>query len=78
MAIVTVAVTDREEVAVAKVQKIWIGEVGVLIHFVGVMRSYSTLCGKGKLCNYVAYASSAIMDTGVRPLFLEASTCIHR
>lgn len=37
------AVTDREEVAVAEAHNVWVGQVRVLIHFKRVMRGDAAL-----------------------------------
>ena len=53
LAVVPVAVTYGEEVAVAKVQHVRVSQVGVLVHFVGVVGCDASLSREGKLGNDV-------------------------
>ena len=49
LAVVPVTVTNGEEMAVAQVKHVRVSQVGVLVHFVGVMGCDASLCCKGKL-----------------------------
>lgn len=55
LSIVTVAVTHWEKVTVAQVEHVGISQVGILVHFVRVVRRDTALCGKGKLSDYIVY-----------------------
>lgn len=49
LAVVPVAVTNGEEVAVAQVEHVRVGQVGVLVHFVRVVSCDASLRREGKL-----------------------------
>lgn len=55
LAVVTVSVTDREEMAVSEVEYVRVREVGVLIDLVGVVSGNATLRRERELCNYVVH-----------------------
>ena len=49
LTVVTVPVADREEMTVSQVQHVWVREIRVLIHFVGVVRRDASLGGEREL-----------------------------
>ena len=49
LAVVSVTVTNGEEVAVAQIKHVRVSQVGVLIHFVGVVCCDASLRREGKL-----------------------------
>ena len=51
MTIVSVAVADGKEVAVTKVEHVWIGQICVLVNLVWVVSCDATLRCEGKLGN---------------------------
>ena len=46
LSIVTMAITDREEVTVTKIEHVRVCEVGILVDFVWVVRSDASLGGE--------------------------------
>ena len=64
-AVLTVAVTDGEEVAVLEAEHVGGGDVRILISLVRVMRSDTTLCGEGEFRHHVAYSLSLWLRAGM-------------
>ena len=70
MAVVAVPITHREEVAVAELQDVRVGQVCVLILFVRVVHRDATLRCEGKLGDDVldlvcVFNYSSVVDAGV-------------
>lgn len=53
LTIVSMAITDREEVAVAQVEHVRVSQVGVLVDFIRIMRCDSSLRREGEFGDYV-------------------------
>ena len=49
LAVMAVPVADGEEMAVAQVEHVRVGQVGVLVDFVGVVSRDASLCREGEL-----------------------------
>ena len=49
VAVVTVAITNGEEVTVAQLEDVWVRQVSVLVLLVRVVHGYAALSGKAKL-----------------------------
>ena len=64
------AIAHGEEVAVAQVQHVWVGQVGILIDLVRIMRCDATLGREGEL-------SDDIMNCVRVPLIPNATLLVH-
>lgn len=53
--ILAVAITNWEEVAVLQTHDVGRGDVSILVGFVWIVRSYTSLCREGELGHHVAY-----------------------
>lgn len=46
---VAMPIANRKEVTVFKAKHVWVGDVGVLVDFIGVVCCDASLCRKGEL-----------------------------
>ena len=55
LSVVSVAVTDREKVAVTQIKHMRIRQVSILVYFVGVVSCYSALGCKRKFSDHIMH-----------------------
>ena len=60
-----VTITDRKEMAVAQVQDVWVGQVSVLVYFVGVVGCDASLGCEGELGHHVVHSVWVQSDAGI-------------